>query len=399
MALRCYASTHEGRPITTRGRVSVDDRGGAAQSYDSLPRVNAAALRAEFSVLTESAYLNSGTCGPLPRAAVGAAGAVMEQAARDGRGPAYMKATVDLRGRLRAAYAGMLGADAADLAVTTSTSEGIVRVLAGLELGPGDEVLTAPDEHPGLLGPLASLRARRGVEVRTAPFAELADAAGPRTRLVACSHVSWVTGAIRPDGLAALGADIAVLLDGAQGVGAVPTDVHALGCDFYAGSGQKWMCGPVGTGMLWVSPAWRERLAPAGATYMNLAEPSQALDGGPLPDARRHDAAALAAESTAAALAAHEVLAAQGWAEVHRRARTLAGELEQRLGDAGRTVAPRDATTLVSWEDADPVATRDRLAAGGVVIRNLPGTRYLRASVGAWNDEGDLERLLAALAV
>jgi selenocysteine lyase/cysteine desulfurase len=51
----------------------------------------------------------------------------------------------------------------------------------------------------------------------------------------------------------------------------------------------------------------------------------------------------------------------------------------------------------VSWEDPDPEATRDRLAETGVVIRNLPGRPYLRASVGAWNDESDLERLLAAL--
>jgi selenocysteine lyase/cysteine desulfurase len=380
------------------GTISVHVRDGRAKSCDSLTRVDAAALRAEFPVLTQSAYLNSGTCGPLPRAAVRAADALLEKATRDGRGPAYMEAARDLRERHRGIYAAMVGADTADLALTTCTSEGIVRVLAGLELGPGDEVLTAPDEHPGLLGPLASLRARRGVEVRTAPFSQLADAAGPRTRLVACSHVSWVTGGIRPDGLAALGPDVAVLLDGAQGVGALPIDVHALGCDFYAGSGQKWMCGPVGTGMLWVSPAWCERLAPLGATYVNLAEPARALDGGPLADARRHDAPALAAESAAGALAAHDVLAAHGWPEVHRRARTLAGELEQRLSDAGRTVAPRDATTLVSWEDAEPEATRDRLAAGGVIVRNLPGTPYLRASVGAWNDEDDLERVLAALA-
>ncbi|MGH2968130.1 MAG: aminotransferase class V-fold PLP-dependent enzyme, partial [Solirubrobacteraceae bacterium] len=64
---------------------------------------------------------------------------------------------------------------------------------------------------------------------------------------------------------------------------------------------------------------------------------------------------------------------------------------------SGRTVAPRGDSTLVAWEDADPEATRDRLAGTGITIRNLPGRPLLRASVGAWNDESDLERLLAAL--
>ena len=75
-----------------------------------------------------------------------------------------METMIALRDRQRAAYAERLGADPADVALTTCTSEGVVRVLAGLTLGPGDEVLTAPDEHPGLLGPLATLRARRGVD-------------------------------------------------------------------------------------------------------------------------------------------------------------------------------------------------------------------------------------------
>lgn len=60
-------------------------------------------------------------------------------------------------------------------------------------------------------------------------------------------------------------------------------------------------------------------------------------------------------------------------------------------------VAARDRTTLVSWQDDDPPATRARLAQAGVIIRDLPGTGLLRASVGAWNDESDLERLLSAL--
>ncbi|HEV2785681.1 MAG TPA: aminotransferase V, partial [Solirubrobacteraceae bacterium] len=60
-------------------------------------------------------------------------------------------------------------------------------------------------------------------------------------------------------------------------------------------------------------------------------------------------------------------------------------------------VAPRDRTTLVAWRDADPPATRVKLAEAGVAIRDLPGTGLLRASVGAWNDSTDVERLLSAL--
>ena len=88
-----------------------------------------------------------------------------------------------------------------------------------------------------------------------------------------------------------------MLLDGAQGAGAVPVDVDALGCAFYAGAGQKWLCGPVGTGMLWVAPAWHDRLAAAGPTYLNLDEPGAGLDAAPRRDARRHDASAIAPEA------------------------------------------------------------------------------------------------------
>ncbi|MDQ3850059.1 MAG: aminotransferase class V-fold PLP-dependent enzyme, partial [Actinomycetota bacterium] len=232
--------------------------------------MDAAALRAHFPVFERLAYLNAGTCGPLPAESARAASEVLEAAAGGGRWTPYFERTAQLQSHHRAAYAALLGAQPDDLALTTCTSEGIVRVLGALDLRPGDEVLTSDEEHPGLLGPLGAARRRLGISVREVPFEEVAAAVGPRTRLLACSHVGWVSGKLAPD-VRAL--DVPVLFDGAQGAGAVPVDVEALGCAFYAASGQKWLCGPVGTGMLWISPAWQDRLAPPGPTYVNLADP------------------------------------------------------------------------------------------------------------------------------
>lgn len=359
--------------------------------------MDAARLRAAFPVLQRTAYLNAGTCGPLAQAAWQAGQDAERLALEEGRSTAYYGRLVEERERLRAAYAGVLGAQAQDVALTTGTSDGLVTVLLGLPLGAGDEVLTSETEHPGLLGPLIAARERLGITVRTAPLAELAGAARPQTKLVACSHVDWTSGAVAPvEELAALG--VPLLLDGAQGVGAIDIDVTRLGCAFYAGSGQKWLCGPVGTGMLWVAPDWRERLVATGPTYIALADPGAGLDARLRDDAGRFDTPSQSLAAVATALAAHDVLAAEGWPDVHARARDLAAALAQRLAEAGRVVAPRVATTLVSWEEDEPVARVAALAAAGVVVRSLPGTPYVRASVGAWSDQDDLERLLAGLA-
>jgi L-cysteine/cystine lyase len=266
-------------------------------------------------------------------------------------------------------------------------------VVAGLGIGAGDEIVTSDTEHPGLYGPLIAARAR-GATIRALPLADIRDAIGPRTTLVACSHVDWVTGAVVPD---LTDVEPPVLLDGAQGVGAVAFDVAALGCDFYAGSGQKWLCGPEGTGMLWVSPAWRERLEPLLPGYLNLENANAGLDTAPWPDARAYDTGAINLEAWEAAYAAHQVLAGFGWPQVHERATALAAQLAEELRGRGHTVAARGATTLVTWEMPESDALPDRLAEQGIVIRNLPETPYVRASVGAWNDESDLERLLAAI--
>jgi L-cysteine/cystine lyase len=358
--------------------------------------VDLSELRAEFPVLRRLAYLNAGTDGPLPERAVAAVLSELRREADEGRAGNHFERLFELRAQLRRVYAGMLGCDTADLALTTCTSEGIAQVVAGLELGPGDEILTSDEEHPGLLGALAAARELRGVSVRAVPLAQIADSLSSATRLIACCHVGWISGSLAPPALA--GVEVPVLFDGAQGVGAIAVDVAALGCDAYAGAGQKWACGPDGTGMLYVSPRLRERIAVSRRGFGNLADPNAGIDSPLHDDARRLDTFSLNTGTLACALAAAAVLAGAGWDAVHARARELAATLATRLREAGRTVAPRDATTLVSFESEDPAAERAHLAEQGIVLRNIPGRPWLRASVGAWNDEHDLDRLLAALA-
>jgi selenocysteine lyase/cysteine desulfurase len=281
--------------------------------------VDPSELRAAFPVLQEKAYLNAGTDGPLPAAAVQAARDELDRELAGGRAMAHFERRKELREALRAAYARALDCESDDVALTTCTTEGMSRVIAGLGLGAGDEILTSDEEHPGLLAPLGAVRELDGVAVREVPLAELANAIGPKTRLVACSHVGWVSGSFAPTELAE--ADVLVLLDGAQGVGAVPVDLAALGCDAYAGAGQKWLCGPDGLGMLWTSPALRERVAVTHRSYATLGDPNAGLDGQVHEDGRRFDAASLSAETVACGLAAAAVLERwrAGWWRCSRR--------------------------------------------------------------------------------
>lgn len=364
--------------------------------------VTATALRAAFPVLDESAYLNAGTCGPLPAVAAEAASASIAWQARHGRSGDYYLRLIPRIEELRGRYAALLGARPEDVAVTAGTSDGIARVLAGMTFEPGDEIVTADDEHPGLYGPLIGARDRFGVTIRAVPLPEIAGAVSSRTRLVACSHVAWLTGAHAPlDALrVACGDRVPLLLDGAQSAGAVPADVRALGATWFAGSGQKWLCGAVGTGMLWTAPAWRDRLATPLLHYGALDEPVRGLAARPAADARRFDATSLELTAIEMSIAAFDVLAAAGWQAVHDAAAAGAEELAAALTARGQVVAPRGPGPLVAWDagsDEAAVALRDRATAAGVAIRDLPGTGRVRASVGAWNDAQDRERLLALL--
>src|SRR5918911_1216015 len=127
-------------------------------------------LRARFPVLERLAYLNAGTDGPVCTAAVEAARAALEEELSVGRFRPHFEARMDLVARLRAGYARVLGTEPANVALTTSTSEGLGKVLAGMDLGPGDEIVTSDSEHPGLIGPLKAA-CDRGASVRAMPIA------------------------------------------------------------------------------------------------------------------------------------------------------------------------------------------------------------------------------------
>ncbi len=352
-----------------------------------------ATFRAQFPVFERTAYLNAGTEGPVPRRTADAVHRRIDLETTQGRcGPAYAEEVMGLAGRLRDGYAEVLGCAAGDLALTGSTTDGVNTVLAGLELGSGDEILTTDEEHPGLLAPLARARRRQGVSVRVVPFAEIGNEVSRSTKLIACSHVSWVSGRVIDAG-ALVSTGVPVLLDAAQALGAVPVDVRALGCDFYAGSGQKWLCGPEGSGCLYVREDRLDDLLIPWPGYGSLADPAQPLELAPAEGAARFDHGFPAGLKTTWALASLEVLRESGWDWVHERAASLASSLAGKLAERGLEVGPRGQCTLVSWKASDPQAEVERLAAEGFVVRSIPAFGLVRASVGAWSSELELEQL------
>ena len=354
-------------------------------------------FRAEFPVTERVAYLNSGTDGPVPRRGYEAAVAWLRHEVEDGRaGKPHFERMMDTRAGLRDRLAETLRCSPSDVALTGSTTDGVATALSVQPLGRGDEVLTSDVEHPGLLAPLEASRRRNGFDVRFVPFDELAQAVGPATKLVACSHVCWADGRIADlEALRATG--VRLLLDGAQGLGALDFEVGALGCDFYAASGQKWLCGPDGSGSLYVRPGLAEELFPPWPSWASLANAENPSELVPHPGARRFDVAVPAGAASAWALESLSLLHEAGLAWVTERATSLAERLAELLAERGFEVAPRGRSTLVSWRSADAEGDVGRLAEVGVVVRYLPGRGLVRASVGAWNSDEDLERLLGAL--
>ena len=345
--------------------------------------------RAQFPVLERCAYLNAGSSGPLPRAVVEAAWARLERDLAEGRsGKAYIGDIFDLRERIRAGIAAVLGTSAELVALAESTTRGCQVVMAGLGLGAGDEIVTTDQEHFGLLGALRVSGAR--VVLAEADEDALLAAVTPRTRLIAVSHVLWTTGRRldltrlrRPDGPP-------LLVDGAQSAGAIPVDL--AGADFYTVSAQKWLCGPDPSGALFVRDPERLRVALPSV----FSQQSHEADGSfaPKEGAARFDSGWIGAPTLVgleAALGVHPDWRYQGAATAAARCSEL---LEPLVG----VVTPPRHSTLVSFRPpGDPTELVAALGERGVIVRELPGRNLVRASCGWWTNEDDLKRLAEGL--
>ena len=355
-------------------------------------------VRRGLPVLERYAYLNTGTFGPLPRATVDAMRAVNRRELEEGRSSrAYFERALAEREKLRAEFADLLGTQPEQIALTSSTTEGCNIVMRGLGIGPGDEVVTTDSEHPGLFGGLvASGATLRIAAIRDLPAAGILSAIRaeitPRTRLLGLSHVSWLTGAVLPLRELA-GHGIAVLVDGAQGAGAIPVDVHELAVDFYTVSAQKWLLGPAATGALYVAGERLDDCRVAFPSYFSWKLPDYELRDG----AARFEGSWTPPASVAGLLASF-AFAAEAGPERFARARETAERCRAVLLEHGVDVVTEPGQgTLVSWRSDDPEAVVERLAEQGVVARDLPGTGLVRASCGYWTSDDDLERLVRGL--
>jgi len=354
-----------------------------------------ASLRAQFPVFERVSYLNAGTDGPVPRQSLDAAAAATRVVLEQGRsGPAHWDQLGAMGTEMRRRYAALLNSGPDEVALVRSTADGINTVISGIGLSASDELLTTDEEHQSLLAPLAVAARRSGASIRVVPFAEIAGEIGPRTRLVACSHVSWMTGSVI-DTEALARTEVPVLLDGAQALGAIPVDIRALDCDYYAAAGQKWLCGPDGSGVLYVRSDRVATLLPPWPSFFSLSDTSRPLELPFHDGAARFDTGNVIGTLAVWVLSALDVLEDADWDQVLERGPRLAGRLAELLRERGVEVMPRGPSTLVSWRVEDAEREAERLADRGFIVRDVPGPGLIRASVGAWSTEEELEGLAA----
>ncbi len=376
----------------------------------------AAAFAERFAPSEGVAYLDAASQGRMPLAA-----------ARAGRDALALKERpwkittqtyVSVVAEARALAGRLLGAREDQVALVTGAGQVVNAVARGLDLGEGDEVLLPRHEFPSNDLPWRWL-ARRGVVVRAVEpddpsgavsAAKLAAEIGPRTRVVAFAHVSYLHGGrIDPGPVveAARRVDALTVVDGSQAAGALPFDFGASGVDVYAASGYKFLLGPYGSGLGLFSPRALERVAVADVNWWAVqgAEDFNHLPATVemKPGAQRYDAHEPASFNNLMPLAESLRLLLEATpALVLAHARELCDRVAAGLPSGFSVASPQDPAQqshILCVRAATPAATGEafeRLKAAKVATA-LRGDR-IRVSPHLYSAEADVERLLSALA-
>ncbi|MFI7130722.1 FAD-dependent oxidoreductase [Nonomuraea sp. NPDC050153] len=319
----------------------------------------------------------------------------------------------------------LLGAEPDDIALVESATVAWQRAVSALRLGPGDRILASASSYVSSALHLLELRGSRDVRVEVLPtdgsgrvdLDALEQALRTPAALVTVAHVPTSSGLVEPVaevGALAAAAGVPVLLDATQSAGQLPVVVGPLGCDIVVATGRKFLRGPRGTGILYVSPRMREVMRPPapdvrGARW--VADQSFDLVRG----ARRYETwEAAHALRLGLGVALAEVLEL-GVDRIQERIGLLAGRLRRGLEQVpGVRLAdpPGAGCGIVTFvrEGQEPAQTARELRAARFHLVSVPaahgqwdlGRRGLpavvRASAHVYNDEDDVDALLAHLA-
>jgi selenocysteine lyase/cysteine desulfurase len=367
--------------------------------------------RDAFALAPGLVYVNHAAVGVLPLATRDAVHAMVDDhAARGVLGTAPREMSMPAyRGRIAA----LIGGRGEEIALLRNTGDGATVIAQGLDLGPGDEVITGANEFGANAYPWLVLR-ERGVTVTLigAPRERMtADVLrryiSSRTKVVA---VSWVTfdDGYRHD-LAAL-AEVAhahgalFAVDAIQGLGAFPLDVHATGVDAVYAGGAKWLMALQGVSFLWLRANLLDRVALRMPGWRSVADMWDFLDyaQGPAPDASRYEGGTpnfLGALSLATSIG---VLAAAGIERIAAHVLALTDRLADGLRSRGYTIVGdrsrddvKSGIVLFRREDVDAITLGKRL--NEAKICTTYRATGIRIAPHGHNTRDDIDAILAAL--
>lgn len=402
----------------------------------TLPGLDIQAIRRDFPALDQEVggrplvYLDNGATAQRPRAVLDAVRGFYERDnANVHRGIHELsrRATDAFEGA-RATVATFLNAPAAAEVVwvrgTTEAINLVAMTWGWQNIADGDEIVLTMMEHHSNIVPWQLLADRVGARLRWLSLDdqhrlrldELDEIVGPRTRLVACNHISNSLGTINPVSeicRIAHAAGALVLVDGAQGAPHVPVDVQALGCDFYALSGHK-MGGPMGIGALWARAELLAAMPPyqGGGEMIDLVELDHST-WAELP--HKFEAGTPNVGGAVGMAAAADYLESLGRERIAAHERELIGYGLERLGaiDGLRLFgpeAPAERVSIFSFalEGVHPHDLATILDSEGIAIRaghhctqplmrclGVPATS--RASCWLYNSGDDIDRLVEGI--